>query len=220
MIPRKKREGSKRSAPKSERTNPSSALIIYKGPTQLTNPNNNADADKISRSIVVLTAIPPPNAVQIQSLTFNSYPDVSSADWVKFVGLYTEYRVLSQVIEYIPNVSTCDNGIPIALGGSATYPGIIVAKVARGNTAPTLALFTDVDTACKIEPLCFTGCRRLAKINMSSVEEAVFSDTNTPQPVWISTVSLFYGVLMPNYGAASGVGNIKVTTLVQFRGAE
>jgi hypothetical protein len=218
-APKNKNKGRKRSGPKGDPTNPSSALVIYKGPTQLSNPSSNADADMVSRTIVDLILMPLPNGVQTNTLTVNSYPLSTNGDWIKFVALYNEYRILSQTIDYIPFCSVCDNISPTAAPLSAQFPGIIVGKVGRGDTAPTLASTTDVDTACKIEPICFTGCRRLAKIQMSSVGEASMFDTDTPAPMWITTVTAFYAVTMPNYSGLNGCGWIKSTTLCQFRGA-
>jgi hypothetical protein len=173
--------------------------------------------DLITRSIVELYAIPAPNTVASQTFTIQSNPGTGVADWIRFAAMYNEFRVLSQILEYIPNVSVCNSGLATAINGA--YPGIIIAKVARGNTAPTLASFSDVDTACVIEPICFTGKRLMSKMMMSEIGEASFLECNAPSAMWATTLTLFYGMLMPNDTANSGPGSYKITTTVQFRGS-
>jgi hypothetical protein len=186
-------------------------MITYKGPTTYVSAVKNADADLMTREIVEVLPLPVFTAADIVSQSISSFPTSGSADFTALTALYNEYRTLSQVIEYVPGLA-----VPL-FTSNILFPGFVTCKVARGDTVPTLAALTDIDTSCVLAPSCSTSVHKLATIRMCSTAEATFSDTNTPTPVWSSIVTMFA------LGAAitSGLnpGYVKITSLIQFRGA-
>jgi len=211
-IPKNKSKSSR--SRNQNRQNPSASLTSYKGPTQLTNPLNNADADMITREIVEVIDITTLGAVAQQTFNFSNFPSGTSADFVAMGTLYNTYRTLSETITWIPNQSVCSTSVP-----NQNYTGIIVAKVARGDTAPALAAYTDIDTSCVIQPICSTKFSKLTCTRMSDINESEFSQTNAPNITWNTQITLFFGGSISITGVAVPAGVFKISRVMQFRAA-
>jgi hypothetical protein len=169
----------------------------------------NADSDLITREIVEVISFNVAGAVALVSQTINSFPSGGSGDFAKYAALYNEYRTLSQTIDYIPNFATGQPVLP-------PTTGFVVAKVARGDTGPTLTSLSDIDTACILAPASSTKIERIATIRMSSISEAEFSQTNSPDIRWVSQCAIFFGQTLTSTMPA---GLLKINHVLQFRGS-
>jgi len=170
----------------------------------------NADSDLITREIVEVISFNTVTLAALTSQTINSFPSGGSGDFAKYAALYNEYRTLSQTIDYIPNFASIQSG--------PSFPtGFVVAKVARGDTGPTLASLSDIDTACILAPATSTKIERIATMRMSSISEGEFSQTNSPDIRWVTQCAVFFGQTITVTGIP--VGLLKINHVLQFRGS-
>jgi hypothetical protein len=170
----------------------------------------NADSDLITREIVEVISFNTPTTVALLSQTINSFPSGGSGDFAKYAALYNEYRTLSQTIDYIPNFAS------FLVSSTNSPSGFVVAKVARGDTGPTLASLSDIDTACILAPASSTKIERIATIRMSSLSEGEFSQTNSPDVRWVSQCAVFFN---QTFTSTMPPGLLKINHVLQFRGS-
>lgn len=143
-----------------KRANPSSTALVYKGPTRL--PRAPQQDDTMTTQLNNVGQIVT-SASGVVNTVFDAYAQLSTpSDWTNLSGLYTEYRILSMEVEFIPwntyNTPTTNTLAPM----------YSVEDRTSNSTLGSLALAVAYDSVKVTMP----SKRFVRTIKMNSAEEA------------------------------------------------
>ncbi len=187
------------------RVNPSPTALVYKGPSRLPKAPQQDDvyATQLNNQGSIVTS-----AAGLINTVFDAYSQLSTpSDWTNLSGLYTEFRILSMEIEFIPwntyNQPTTSALAPIYSVEDRT------SNVALGSLAAAMAY----DSMKVTMP----SKRFVRTIKMNSTDEAVW----TPVGSSPATASRMYIKLYSSGNVANATLYDFVTRIiVQLRGRQ
>ncbi len=206
MINSRSRKGKQsKKRPTASALRPAPTALVYRGPSRI--PLSTAQNDVFTTQINNQGALTT-TAGGVIATVFDSYSQASTpADWTNLANLYTEYRILSMDLEFLPwnkyNQPTT----------SALAPMYSVVDRSNNTAIGSLAQVMAYDSVEAVEPS--TYFKRVVKMN--SAEEAQWIPTGSSP----ATASRLYVKLYSS-------GNVASTTLydfvarlvVQFRGRQ
>ncbi len=175
--------------------NPSPTALSYKGPTRLPRAlgQNDFMTTQINNTGNIATS-----AGGVVNTVFDAYSQMSTpTDWTNLSGLYTEYRILSMEVEFIP-WNTFNQGLAPTINLAPIYT---VEDRANNTVLGSTAQAVGYDSCYVKEP----SKRFIRRIKMNANEEAVF----TPVGSSPATASRLYIKLY-------STGNVASTTLYDF----
>ncbi len=186
-------------------TNPGAAVVIYKGPSRL--PKSQSQLDLYTTQINNAGTLSS-SAGGVLNTVFDWYSQSSTpTDWASFANLYTEYRILSMEIEFIPwnkyNQPTT----------SAMPPVYFVVDKSNNTVLGSIAQAIAYDS-CKVES---SQEKLKMSVKMSSVEESQFVAIGSSPATSARSYIKMYG---SGFAASANVYDFVCRCVVQFRGRQ
>jgi hypothetical protein len=183
-----------------DKSNPSSAVVVYRGPIHTSKP-------LASDTATVRLAVN--FNVTGSSVGYSGYAGTGgvtgSADWSRFAGIYDECRIMGMEMQYVPNAINCTQVVQSAgftnVTNNPTNPGPF-------TSLSQVIGYEDWRASNSGQPF-----RRVWR--MSSTEEAQFVSTSST-PASQGWINIWFPNATTTGSAAYGF--IIVTYVVQFRG--
>ncbi len=187
------------------KSNPSTAVVRYTGPTRLSaaTQSNDVIVTEINNAGQLITT-----AGGTISTVFDAYSQASTGvDWASFINLYQEYRILSMEIELIP-YNTYNFPTTSTLGPMYTVTD-------RGTNAALTSLATTVAyDSMKVQ---LPSKRIIRQIKMDGLDEAGWI-ANSASPATGSR--LFIKTWSSGNVASTTLYDFIARVIVQFRGRQ
>ncbi len=195
----------RRKAGTAAKTRPAATALVYRGPTRI--PSSAQQNDLITTQINNQGTLATSGGGIINTV-FDAYAQASTpADWASMINLYTEFRILSMEVEFLPwnkfNQPTT----------SALAPIYSVVDRTSNTVLGSIGGAVGYDSVAATEPS--TRFKRVVKMN--SNEEAQWVPVgSTP-----ATASRLYIKLYTSGNVAStNLYDFVARTIVQFRGRQ
>lgn len=187
------------------RMNPNPQVVRYRGPTRL--PNSNQQNDLMTTQINNTGQVAS-SASGVVSTVFDSYLQLSTpSDWTNLSGLYTEFRILSMEVEFIPwNTYNMPTTTVLA-------PMYAVCDRSSGSSLTTAAQAVAYDSVKTIMP----SKKWKKTIKMDSLEEAQWTQVGASPP---TTSRMFIKLYSSGNSNSITLYDFVARVVVQLRGRQ